>query len=246
MSNAVLGPSGIAGRYQTHRSQLMTLWITRQGQDFVTTGDLQLCDVELVNATVEMVGEPGIGNFGDISGKGVAHNTTVNALHSVNNAGVTSLVYGVESENRIINKTHLNHHHVNIRIEGMTEGHQFRQDTLGGGNNIQFMVPTDYGLLPLKDNQWPPTPIMLENVHLKQNLRVECTFAGTWPAMKRVVRFTEDWADTAGGTKRNIDGTVRYFVNNDEGQTSTQECQVPANCVNAIKLVFKVSPRTEL
>ncbi len=246
MSNAILGPSGVAGRYQTHRSQLMTLWVTRQGQSFVTSGDLQLCDVELINASVHLVGEPGIGNVGITSGPTTPHKTTVNLLHSVNDAGTSSTVYGVSSENRVLDKTHLTHKHMSISIIGMTQGHQFRQDISQEGNNVQLLVPTDYGLEHYRDTNWPPQPIMLENVHLQQNLRVECTFAGTWPTIKRVARFTEDWADTAGGTKRNADKTVRYFVNDDEGQSSAQECQVPANCVDAVKLVFKVSPRTEL
>ena len=246
MSNAVLGPAGVAGRYQTHRSQLMTLWVTRQGQQFVTSGDLQLCDVELINASVELVGEPGIGNVGITSGATTPHNGTVNLLHAVNDAGVVSTVYGISSENRVLNKTHLNHRYLNVSIVGMTQGHQFRQDSSQAGNNIQLLVPTDYGLIQYRDESWPAQPLMLENVHLQQNLRVECVFAGTWPNAKKVARFTEDWADTAGGTKRYADGTVRYFVNGDEGQASTQECQVPANCINAVKLVFKVSPRTEL
>ena len=247
MSNALLGPAGVAGRYKTHRSQLMTLWVTRQGQQFVTSGDLQLCDVELINATVELVGEPGLGNAGVIASETTPFNSTVNLLHAVNDAGAVSLVYGILGENRVLSKTHLNHQHLNVSITGMTQGHQFRQDQLHTDNSLQVLVPTDFGLVHQRNQNWPSTPIMLENVHLQQNLRVECTFAGNWPAPKRVARFTEDWADTAGGTKRNTDGTVRYFIGDVEGQSAaTVECQVPANCINAVKLVFKVCPRTEL
>lgn len=243
MSNAVLGPSGVAGRYHTHRSQLMTLIVTRQGQEFVTSGDLQLCDVELVNASVELVGEPGLGNNGVI---GSTHKSTMNTLHAVNEQGTTSTVYGLVAENRIQNKTHLNHGHLNISIIGMTQGHQFRKDVSVPGNNIDFLIPTDNGLAQYQEKNWPPVPLKLENVHLQQNLRVESVFAGTWPNALKVARFTEDWADTSGGTKRNADGTVRYIVGNDETQASVAECQVPANCIDMIKLVFKVSPRTEL
>ena len=244
MSNPILSASGVAGRYQTHRSQLMTLWVTRQGQDFVTSGDLQLCDVELINAEAHLVGEPGIGNFGGSAS--VPHNSTTNELHAVNDAAATSTVYGVIGGNRILSKTHINHGFLNVNIIGMTQGHQFRRDISISGNNISLMIPTDKGLLSNRQSNWPMTPLLLENVHLQQNLRVECDFAGTWPINDRVARFVEDWADTTGGTKRNADGTVRYFVNNDEGQSSTEECQVPSNCINALKLVFKVTPRTEL
>lgn len=246
MSNAILGPGGVAGRYQTHRSQLMTLWVTRQGQEFVTSGDLQLCDIELINASVELVGEPGIGNVGAVSSATTPHNATMNLLHIINDVNVVSTVYGISGENRISAKTHINHGHLNVEIIGMTEGHQFRKDISRNGNDISLLIPTDNGLILHRESNWPPTPIILENVHLQQNLRVECTFAGIWPKLKRVARFTEDWADTPGGTKRNADKTIRYFSSDDEGQGSAAECQVPANCINAVKLVFKVSPRTEL
>lgn len=257
MSNAVLGPAGVAGRYRTHRSQIMTLWVTRQGQSFVTSGDLQLCDIELINASVELVGEPGKGNVGSVSGYGSAgaavepFNGTMNLLHAVNDAGATSIVYNIEGENRILSKTHINHGFINVSIVGMTQGTQFRKDISVDGNDIELLIPTDNGLITQRLPNWPSTPLMLENVHLQQGLRVECAFAGNWPLSKRVARFVEDWADApevrAPGTeKRNEDGTVRYFVDNDEGQASTQECQVPANCVQFVKLVFKVSPRTEL
>lgn len=246
MSNAVINPSGIADRYKTHRSQLMTLWVTRQNQTFVPSGDLQLCDIELINASVELVGEPGIGNVGIVTGATTPHNNTMNLLHAVNNAGTTSTVYGIANENRIIHKSHLNHGHLNVTIAGMMQVHQFRKDSFNAGNNVEWLIPTDNGLILHRNVTWPPTPIMLENVHLEQFLKVHCEFAGTGSGNTRLARFTEDWADTAGGTKRNADKSIRYFVNNDEGQASAQECQVPANCVNAVKLVFKISPRTQL
>ena len=246
MSNAILGPQGVAERYQTHRSQIMTLWVTRQDQNFVASSDLQLCDVELINASVELVGEPGIGNIGIVTDAITPHRNTMNLLHGINDAGIKSTVYGIPIENRILHKTHLNHGHLSVSIVGMTQGHQFRQDSQVGGNNLQLTIPTDNGLILHRHVTWPPTPIMMENVHLQQNLRVQCAFTGTWPISKKVARFTEDWADTAGGIKRNTDGTVRYFVNDDEGQSSSQECQVPANCIDSLKLTFKISPRTQL
>lgn len=245
MSNAILGPAGVAGRYQTHRSQLMTLIVTRQGQHFVTTGGQQLCDVELISTMVSLVGEPGLGNKGTVTGPLIPHNTTYNQLHAVNEAGVTSTVYGITGENRVLAKTHLDHSEVEVGIVGMMQPHQFRTDQQQDGIGSSLLIPTDHGII-MHQGTWPPFPIMLENVHLQQNLRVETIFSGTWPKQKRIARFTEDWADTAGGTKRNADGTVRYFINNSEGQASVAECQVPSNCINFMKLVFKITPRTEL
>lgn len=215
----------------------------------MTSGDLQLCDVELINAHVTLVGEPGTGNRGSVdSGTTKPYKNSYNFVHAVNNAGVTSKVYGVAGENRVLTKTHIDHNHLNVNIVGMTQGHQFRKDVSQSGNDISLMVPTDAGIIYKQDYNWPSTPLMLENVHLQQNLRVECAFSGNWPLVKRVARFTEDWADADDGTtiKRNTDGTVRYFVGDSEGQASTAACQVPSNCIDSLKLVFKVSPRTEL
>lgn len=248
MSNPVLTPGGVAQRYQTHQSKLMTLWVTRQGQQFVTSGDLQLSDVELVSAAVELVGEPGIGNFGTVPSDAAPHRSTFNKLHSVNNAGATSTVYGISSGNRVLQKVQLNHGYLNINLEGMTQQHQFRTDNSQLGNDLQLLVPTDLGIALNRNVDWPPNPLLLENIELQQQVKVNCFFAGTSPANSRIARFVEDWADSTqvAGTKRNVDGSVRYFVNDDEGQASIQECQVPSNCIEYIKLVFKVIPRTAL
>lgn len=246
MSNAVLTPSAIQHRYKTYNTQLMTLWVTRQGQEFVTSGDLQLCDVELMNSTVALVGEPGIGNVGSVTGAITPHKATYNQIHAINDAGVTSTVYGITGENRVLSKTHLDHGQCSINIIGMVQGHQFRRDVSQPGNDMRLTMPTDNGILMHREKTWPSTPILMEGVKLQQSLRVETMFMGTWPVNKRIARFTEDWADTPGGTKRNADGTVRYFVNDDEGQSSTQECQVPSNCIDHIRLCFKITTRVDL
>ena len=248
MSNPVLSPSGVTQRYQTHHSKLMTLWVTHQGQTFVTSGDLQLSDIELLSASVELVGEPGIGNVGNVSSATKPHRTTMNQIHSVNNAGVTSTVFGLELENRIEQKGVMNHGFINLEIEGMTQRHQFRTDNSQPGNDLQLLIPTDLGLSQNRIVEWPPTPILLENIELQQQIRVNCFFAGTYPANKRIARFVKDWADSPQVTTitRNSSGNVRYFINNDEGQGSSQQCQVPANCIECIKLVFRVIPRTVL
>jgi hypothetical protein len=247
MAHPILNGSSIAQRYETRRPQYMTLLVTRQHQSFSTIASQQLCDIELINASVQLVGEPGIGNVGVLNSSTTPHKSTMNSLHAVNDAGTTSTVYGLSAENRIIQKTHLDHGYLNIGIKGMTMNHHFRQDTIHAGNgNIQLFIPTDLGLLEKRDVTWPINPIKLEAVHLQQSIKVTSIFSGTWPDMKKYARFTEDWADTAGGTKRNVDGTVRYFVNDDEGQASAQECQVPANCIDSIKLVFKITPRVDV
>lgn len=247
MSNPVLSPEGVTQRYQTHQSKLMTLWVTQQGQQFVTSGDLQLCDIELVSASVELVGEPGIGNIGNVSSATKPHRVTLNQLHAVNGAGATSIVNRITGGNRILQRHEINHGYLNIEIEGMTQQHQFRTDISQKGNDLQLLVPTDLGLAQNRNVDWPPNRLLLENISLQQAVKVNCYFSGTAPSNLRIARFVKDWADSPNvANGRNTDGTVRYFVNNDEGQASTQQCQVPSNCVEFLKLVFKVIPRSTL
>ena len=243
MSHSVLGPNGLAGRTQTHRSQLMTLWVTRQNQEFIISGDLQLADVDLINATVELVGEPGIGNVGNTS---VEHKSTINSLNGINDVGQKSIVYGQELPNLISQKTHLNHGNVSVGITGMTSGYQFKQDLRYLDNQVELSIPTDLGLIKSRDalSCWPANPITMEAVHLEQRLRVNTTFFGNGPVTTRVARFLEDWSDAVGN--RNPDGVVQWFAGGDEGQSSAAECIVPANCIVGMKLVFNIRPRTTL
>lgn len=243
MSHSVLGPNGLEGRTQTHRSQLMTLWVTKQNQEFITSGDLQLADIDLINATVQLVGDPGVGNVGNTA---TTHKSQMNELNAINEVGTTSSVYGLESPNLISQKTHINHGHVSVGIQGMTQAHQFRQDAVHLDNRIELAIPTDLGLLSAQHAlaNWPNTPLTMEAVKLEQRIRVNTLFFGNGAAPTRVARFVEDWADAT--SNRNTDGTVTWFTNNDEGQASAQECIVPANCIVGMKLVFNVRPRTTL
>ena len=246
MSHSTLGPMAIDGRNQTHRSKLMTLWVTRQNQEFITSSDLQFADVELINATCELVGEPGTGFNGNTTSN---HQVNTNSL-VINNQGTTSTIYGLQIENRIQTKSRIHHGHVNVSIDGMTEGHQFRQDELLADNKLELPIPTDLGLEATRSAlaSWPPTPILLERVKLATRLRVRAHFFGNASVANRASVFVEDWADVplAGVTKRNIDGSVQYIVGDAETNGSAAVCQVPASCIKAIKLVFKIMPRTIL
>lgn len=266
MSHATLGPTGITGRTETHRGQLMTLWVTKQDQEFVTTNDLQLCDVELVNASVELVGEPGFGNTGLVNTGFVqatptasqAYNGSINYLYAVNQPGPggVSNVFGYNQTNRVLMKKELHHGHVNVHIEGMTKSHQFRQDDAQAGNvGVELAIPTDMGLMSNRAaiQQWPTHPVVIEAVHLQQRMRVKTEFMGTAPSTEKRARFVEDWADSeivkqqiAPEVTRNEDNTVRYFEGNLEGTAQTSECIVPSNCINVMKLVFRIRPRTTL
>jgi hypothetical protein len=265
MSHRTLEGSGLMDRTQTRRSQLMTLWVTHQGQEFITTNDLSLCDIELVGATCELVGEPEDGN---ITGR-TTHNE-----HAPNLAGTTSTVFGTTVSNTLDFRTGINHGHLNVQIEGMTEGHQFRQDARHLDNQLEFVIPTDAGLEAnrLLLQSWPPQPIRVEAIKLKQRLRVFSTFLGNQPENTRAARFVEDWAvqnevpyditsvaGTLNSTYLNNDGRVNWFSLPDravphttEGEkltgivSSDETCHVPSNCITALKLVFDIKPRAIL
>ena len=237
-------------RTQTRRSQLMTLWVTRQGQEFITTNDLSLCDVELINATCELVGEPNTGNKGNIGSYRVSTNLLTHNSPDLLPKDY-DLVYGQKIMNAMDFRTGINHGHVNVQIDGMTEGHQFRQDALHLDNKLEFVIPTDVGLEQnrLRMESWPPQPIRVEAVKLQQRLRVFTNFLGNSSKDKRVSRFVEDWADATG--KRNVNGQPTWFTGTDAEKDTgligpTEICQVPGNCITALKLVFNIKPRAVL
>lgn len=243
---------GIASRTETHRTQLMTMWVTRQDQEFVFGNDNQIADIELVATTCELVGEPGNG------GGGAATDTwrnTINTL-AVNDVGVQSLVNGNYRDNRMLQRPYLNHGQVNVFIQGMTQGHQFRRDDDQQDNRLTLLVPTDLGLAMNRVVDSPTVPFLLERVEMQQRLRVHIDFTGNGPTPARHARFVQDWADsppeTAAEFRRYPDGRVRYFngggtVETDEGiAQSAVECQVPSNLILMCKLVFKVTPRSIL
>lgn len=283
MANPVLGPIGLQGRTETHRKELMTLYVTRQNQEFVTSRYMQLCDVELINASVQLVGEPGLSGSGYAVGaayinydtgpaadellkeKFMFHNTTINLLNPTNGQGVTSNVYGSEQPNRMVERPHLNHSNVNVRITGMRENHQFRQDEKDPANQLDFCIPTDLGLADHRATlaSWPPTPLLLERARLEQMLKVETQFVGSGSPAIRQARFVEDWADSpveiaklqavtpilgVPNSTRNPDGTIMYFPSNNEDilLDPIAICQVPGNLIVAMKLIFQITPRTQL
>lgn len=256
MPNRLLTPDAIASRYQNRMSQYVKLYITRQGQQFQLDADLRLCDMELVSSYARLVGEPGRGNVGTIfngeSGATVTNHTpyrtSVNALNPINDAGTTSTVYNFSAENRILQKTHIDHGIVNVFFDGIDLQKSYVVDNSQPGNEAALTIPTDLGLYKESPIQYYSNQVTYENVRLQERVAVNCVFAGTWPQAYRVCRFTEDWADVpeAGVTKRNTDGTIRYFPNDDEGQASTQKCQVPANCIDVLELTFRILPRLDV
>jgi hypothetical protein len=247
MSHPTLHGNEIMTRTATRRSEIMTLYVTRQNQEFIPRGDMLLCDIELINATCDLVGEPPS-----------AYKTTDHSIESFNNntinsQGTVSTVlsknHSTTTTNYISEKTYLNHSNVNIRISGMTKGHQFKADNRYNDNsNLMFVVPTNLGKRSASTalQLWPSTPICVSAVKLEPKLHVDTFFMGTVPEAQRYGRFVEDWADSAPGRRHTVNefdsryGQVIYF---NDASVDSGACTIPANLIQHIKLVFKVTPR---
>jgi len=262
MTSRVVEPDQIPFRYETHRSKLLTLYVTRQDQEFVISSGLQLADVHLVRSSVELVGEPGwsltTGQVGsghtagayDTTGVGASevspnYGSTVNELYAINKT--TSTFRGQTFDNGIEHKSTLNHGWVDIRIDGMTEYHQFLQDDRSPENSLQIVIPTDSGLIANRaiHQLGPINELLLENVKLEQKIRIHTNFLGNSSEQKRIARFVEDFADEPptdpADPRRASDGTVNYYQSD-----SRDECIMPANLISCMVLQFKIMPRTQL
>lgn len=248
MTSRYVQPDDIYKRYETHHKKVMTLYVTRQNQQFVVANDITLCDLQLIRSSVELVGEPGvsIGNaglatgasqigFGYTHGLAASYGSTINTLYAVNKGVVA---------NAVQHKTSINHGWMNIEIEGMSQARNFMRDDRQMDNELSIVVPTDSGLMAVRAAQQggPPHPIMLENVKLNQNINIACQFAGSGSKQSRTARFVEDFADADPATYRSADGTVKYY--DDSGVGADTACQIPSNLVNCMILQFQMTPRS--
>lgn len=250
----VMQHNDVSKRFETHRSKTLSLYVTRQNQKFQIANDVQLSDIELVRAAVELVGEPGFGlttqvGRGTVTGASYVANTndqtrypgycsTINRLYTINES--SSTVAGILGPNGISHKTNVNHGWANIQIKGLThEAQAFVRDDTKTNNIFDLAVPTDHGLLSARiaNNAATAPPFKLEKVRLEPQLVVNTSFFGEGTQAQKLARFVEDFADTDVSTYRNADGTVKYYVDAAPGT-----CQIPANCVTAVMLQFTVKP----
>lgn len=249
MTSRYVQPDDIYKRYETHHKKLMTLYVTRQNQQFVVANDITLCDLELIRSSVELVGEPGVSSgfagvstganqigFGYTQGLTAAYGGTINTLYDINKTVVA---------NAVQHKTSINHGWVNIEIDGMSQARNFMRDDRQMDNELSIVVPTDSGILSIRAAQQsgPPHPIILENIKMEQNIRIACQFAGSGSKQSRTARFVEDFADADPTTYRSADGTVKYYDDTSGGPVDT-ECQIPSNLINCMILQFQMTPRS--
>lgn len=255
MTSNFVPSSGIYRRYETHHKKTLTLYVTRQNQQFTIAQGVTLSDLELIRSSVELVGEPGFayttqvgrghteGAY-DTAGSDTAevnftYGSTLNTLYAMNQTG-SSTVLSTTEPNAVIHKTHLNHGWVNVAITGMTQGRSFMRDDGYEDNSFDLILPTDNGLISTRAAQQSGAPhtIKLENVQLEPRVVVNTQFSGNWPKSRRVARFVEDFADTDATTLRNDDGTVKYYDASGSGA-----CQIPSNMINCMILQFTMTPR---
>ena len=264
MTSRAVEPDQIPFRYETHRSKLLTLYVTRQDQEFVISSDLQLADVHLVRSSVELVGEPGWAPSGSQTGSGhtmgaydstgltavevgPVYGSTVNELYALNKTQ-KSTFQGRTFKCAVEHKTAINHGWMDISIDGMTRDHQFMQDDRSPENRLNIVVPTDSGLISNRAiHQLGPTnELVMENVKLQQKIRIRSTFLGNSSEQNRTARFVEDFADEPptdpAHPRRAADGSVNYY----QSGLTLGECIMPANLVNCMVLQFKIMPRTQL
>lgn len=259
MTSRFVPPDDVYKRYETHHKKLLTLYVTRQDQQFVVANDITLCDLELIRSSVELVGEPGFAGGSAQIGQGHVqgayapdataatldveepnYNTTINRLYAMNFSG-TSTVKGYTAPNAIVHKTALNHGWLNVDVVGMAQNRNFMQDYSLDDNNLAIVVPTDSGLLSVRTAQQlgPPRPFIMENVKLEPTIRIQSQFAGNGSRQSRMARFVEDFADTDPANYRSSDGTVKYYDTSGLGP-----CQIPANMINCMILQFQMTPRS--
>lgn len=257
MTSRYVQPDDIYKRYETHHKKTMTLYVTRQAQQFVVADDVTLCDLRLVRTSVELVGEPGVSNgYTGIAGNGTTIPANSNQIGYGHTQGVNAITYCEALNLRLLNKsetnaiqhhTHLNHGWCNLEIEGMSQARNFMRDDRKMDNELSLVVPTDSGVINMRGpgQQAPGHPTILENIKLEPTIRIHSQFAGSAPKNVRTARFVEDFADLDPATYRQTNGLVKYY-NDTNGHAEDTMCQIPANIINCMILQFEMTPRSTI
>ena len=258
MTSRVLSYDEISKRYETHTKKTLSLYVTRQDQEFLISHDTTVADLELIRSTVELVGEPGfsrqskfgggvVGGTSFPTGSGVdevypIYGSTLNYLYPALNTG-NSTVNGSEQPNAVVHKAAINHGWANVQIDGLTQARAFMRDDRLSDNNIDILVPTDYGLITNRATNaaGPSHTLKLEKIQVEPKIKVRTSFVGSGTPISRLARFVEDFADTDPATYRETDGSVKYFEDDAIGA-----CQIPSNMITCLILQFQLTPKSQL
>lgn len=254
MSGNYLSPEALQLRYDTNRARHMTLVVTRQNQEFVIGTDIQLCDVQLINATAQLVG-PGPIDLDD-------YKTTISSTSPtyVNRYPL----YGTQPISNAIDPVGNNicYDMVDVQIEGLTRPTNILVDHNKTINQVEILVNTDIGLSTSRGHMKRESgnAIRLEGVHLQPVLRVRTNFMGFAPLPYRQCRFMEDFCDLYpefrhDGSDSHTSQSVRFWcttngVPEPAPGSSTPwavgDQYIPPNCISRILLEFRVTPRVVL
>lgn len=259
MTSRIVPHDDIYKRYETHHTKTLTLYVTRQNQEFVISHDITLADIKLIRSSVELVGEPGYAvnsqvgkGFSPAAGydsAGAAKDTrspsylsSVNQLWDPSVRTSPTVVYGIAGTNHVQHDVDINHGWASVHIEGMTQPRSFMTDDRQSNNNLDLVVPTDSGLMAARiaSHAGMANPIVLENIQLQPRLRVRMSFLGSGSQASRTARFVEDYADTNSSLRSSVTGKVLYY----DGAGPNPGCQIPPNMVNCVLLQFEVTPRS--
>lgn len=257
MTSRVLSHDEIYKRYETHHKKTLSLYVTRQDQEFVIADDVTLADLELIRSTVELVGEPGFAGDGTNTGSGIVggvydtqgadastqnplYCSSINYLYPLNQGIASSKVRGQSALNSIEHRPGLNHGWANIEIDGLTQGTSFMRDLRYTDNHIDILVPTDSGLLANRaaNSAGLAHSIKLENIKLEPKIKVRTSFIGNAPKAERTARFVEDFADTDKDNLRLLNGRIKYY-----DEAGLGNCLIPSNMISCVVLQFLMTPR---
>lgn len=229
----------------------MDFIITRQDQELVMDNDTTYCDLQLVHAHIELVGD----NPLDMSTAGALDNARLYNIQAgtqtgiqvyntstINQGGQTSDLYNHKLVNSIYtHSTAINHGWANVAIEGMLQDVHFLRDTRYTiHNNTALTIPSDLGSIGNRMNimSFPTHPRKLEKVRMQSRLTVKTHWLGNAPIISRTAMFAEDFADKDPSTFRNQDQTIKYW--------DASAPQIPASCINYLFMTFRVTPRVDL
>lgn len=237
MSHPHLDPEALRGRYQNARSTLLSLWVTRQEEEFVIDNDERLCDIELVNAVALLVG-----NYDQ---------TELLTYQNLRDAPVkfplwdTSMPFGCEDPLSLDMFTT----HVNVDVEGVTHAGHFMLDSGSPLNYNRFLVPTAAGLNYDISASQLPSKSVLEACRMQPRIKIHTYFPGTLGKESRKVRFLQDIVDHYGvfDPLSNPEGVIHGPNNNpmfavSDGGGGTLP-QFDGNVCTKMLLQFRVTPR---
>lgn len=252
----------VSNSYQTKRSRIVNVVITRQQQKIYLTHDIELCDVELVGGYGVLLK----GN-GTMWPDAADVHTAADWFDKQKNPDDYDLIETwYPRDNRLLTSkvdlwgNQVSHDTISLHIEGLDKGHHFMRDQNNFGNtNMNFLVSTDLGIPSVRPDANQSTSTSNQTcqaVHLSPNCTVHTHFTGSGPDEVRLCRFVADQYDEVMTFASNLDAYSGPLLRNkfdfeghpilfyDDGGTTKP--RYAGNSLVRIVLQFRVTPRTVL